>query len=303
MKRLTLILILMVIITASEASAVINCYDNFDPSAGCLSKTNDSGTVYYTISEGKMTIYGPEQKDENGNYTASAQIPDNAFCNVLDKWIKETTIPEVKEVEMKGNITSIGDSAFWNSHISNINIADTVTEIKANAFCSAKLLNTITIPDSVISIGYDIFDGEHGENPTIVIQGDNVSFEGRLSSKKYASNLTLYCKQGVEACEGKAGDVRYYVLTDGGLYQDVADNKYFATAEFMARGAACSSERNCMDILTAIRHGMPFDVGLKTYNSFADFMSGRYIPKRIYTVEEAEKVSKKTGNTFKLRYK
>ena len=41
----------------------------------------------------------------------------------------------------------------------------------------------------------------------------------------------------------------------------------------------------------------------KIYISVDDIKSGNYIPKRIYTVEEASKVSKPTGNTFRLIYK
>ena len=41
----------------------------------------------------------------------------------------------------------------------------------------------------------------------------------------------------------------------------------------------------------------------KFYNSFNDIGTPKYIKKRIYTIDEATKVSKETGNTFKLRYK
>jgi len=44
-------------------------------------------------------------------------------------------------------------------------------------------------------------------------------------------------------------------------------------------------------------------VGNKTYASFDDIAKGNYIKKRIYTVEEATRLSKPTGNTFMIRYK
>jgi hypothetical protein len=41
----------------------------------------------------------------------------------------------------------------------------------------------------------------------------------------------------------------------------------------------------------------------KWYNSANGILLGDYDKKRIYTVDEATKISKKSGNTFKIRYK
>ena len=46
-----------------------------------------------------------------------------------------------------------------------------------------------------------------------------------------------------------------------------------------------------------------YSVSGKKYANFKDMQNGNYIPKRIYTLEEATKVSKPAGNTFRLRYK
>ena len=325
-----------------DAYAQINCYDNFDPEAGCQSATNDSGTVYYSIDNSKMTIYGPAQTDENSNYINSAEIPDNAFANVIAKWVKETTIPDITEIEIKGNITSIGDSAFWKSNITKIDIPDTVTEIKPNAFCSARNLNTIVIPESVTYIGYDAFDGitKNGGILSVVIKGDSITIPSRLTA--YQDGFTIYCKQGVDACENKADDVRYYVPTDDGLYQiddklyatadlmthnaacDDAANcqailnaasqgkpfevggKYYATLDLFANGAACTSKENCEDILTAANTQSSFWVGSKMYHSLDDFASGNYVKYRIYTVEEARQAVESAGTDtvkFRIKYK
>ena len=324
------------ILSTFDAYAQINCYDNFDPEAGCLSATNDSGTVYYSIDNGKMTVYGPSQKDENGDYISSAEIPDNAFANVIAQWVKRTTIPEVTDVKITGNITSIGDSAFWRSNITNIDIPDTVTEIKSNAFCSAENLDTIVIPESVTIIGYDAFDGITALGGTfgVVIKGDSITIPGRLTA--YPDGFTLYCKQGVDACENKADDVRYYVPMDNGFYQiddklyatadlmthnaacDDAANcqvildaasqgkpfevggKYYATLDLFANGAACTDKKNCEDILSS--NGNPFKVGSKIYNSMADFANGNYVKHRIYTIEEANFVAGEK-NRVSIKYR
>ncbi|MBP5614950.1 MAG: hypothetical protein J6X42_00120 [Alphaproteobacteria bacterium] len=64
MKHTILVLnMILMVVTSSEVCAELNCYDNFDEAAGCLSSTNDFGTIYYSVNNGKMTIYGPAQKD------------------------------------------------------------------------------------------------------------------------------------------------------------------------------------------------------------------------------------------------
>ena len=46
-----------------------------------------------------------------------------------------------------------------------------------------------------------------------------------------------------------------------------------------------------------------YSVGGKKYANFKDMQNGNYIPKRIYTLEEANKVAKPTGNTFRIKYR
>ena len=49
--------------------------------------------------------------------------------------------------------------------------------------------------------------------------------------------------------------------------------------------------------------GDAYYVDGKFYNRINDVWEKNNIKKRIYSIEEATKVSKETGNTFKLRYK
>ena len=46
-----------------------------------------------------------------------------------------------------------------------------------------------------------------------------------------------------------------------------------------------------------------YSVNGKKYANFKDMQNGNYIPKRIYTLEEATKVSKPTGNTVRIKYR
>ncbi|MBP5615208.1 MAG: leucine-rich repeat domain-containing protein, partial [Alphaproteobacteria bacterium] len=194
-------------------------------------------------------------------------------------------------------IKSIGEIDFWSSKIEHIDIPNTVTEIKSNAFCGNHNLDSITIPASVTSIQNNAFDGT---NITVFIEGDSMTFGNGLATT--AGQPTLYCKQGMDACEGKASSVEYYIKTDNGLYQTVSDNKYFATPSLLLQGIACTDKQNCEDILAAQNAGTSFKVGSKIYNSIEDFEKGNHVKYRIYTVEEANRVAG-DRNTVTIRYK
>ncbi len=60
----------------------------------------------------------------------------------------------IRSVTINGNVTSIGDYAFYDcSSLTSVTIPDSVTSIGSAAFCGCIRLTSITIPDSVTSIG------------------------------------------------------------------------------------------------------------------------------------------------------
>ena len=61
-------------------------------------------------------------------------------------------------IEFDGNVTTIGDSAFYNcSSLTSVTIPDSVTSIGYEAFAWCSSLTSVTIPDSVTSIGAAAF--------------------------------------------------------------------------------------------------------------------------------------------------
>ncbi|MBP5615799.1 MAG: hypothetical protein J6X42_04545, partial [Alphaproteobacteria bacterium] len=76
--------------------------------------------------------------------------------------------------------------------------------------------------------------------------------------------------------------------------------------DLFANGAACTSQENCEDILTAANTQSSFWVGSKMYHSLDDFASGNYVKYRIYTVEEARQAVESAGTDtvkFRIKYK
>ena len=123
------------------------------------------------------------------------------------------------------------------------------------------------------------------------------------------SGTKVYC-QSFEQCANKGiadSNIMLFNKTEDGVYQIGTgdDAKYFASSSLMVAGdeKACSSLEQCQGILAAIQDGKNFRIGDKLYSSINDFLSGKNIQKRIYTIEEATKLSKDTGNKIMLRYK
>ena len=80
----------------------------------------------------------------------------------------------IKKVEIKDGITSIGSCAFDGcASLTSITIPDSVTSIGQCAFYGCTGLTSITIPDSVTSIGYYSFSGCTSLKNIVI--GDNVT--------------------------------------------------------------------------------------------------------------------------------
>lgn len=83
----------------------------------------------------------------------------------------------IKCVVIGEGVTSIGDEAFCYMDLSSVTIPDSITSIGYNAFYGCSNLETIYIPDSVISIGEDAFEGTAWE----CNQPDGVIYAGKVA--------------------------------------------------------------------------------------------------------------------------
>jgi len=138
--------------------------------------------------------------------------------------------------------------------------------------------------------------------------------------------MTVYCKQEqTSVCEsGQPNKIAYYTGGENGIYQviseathngawypyvttELSETRYYPNSFLMLAdqdgSKSCKNAAECERILAALSQNKSFLVGGKFYKNLSDFINGNYERKRIYTVEEAEMLSKPTGNRFKIRYK
>ena len=161
----------------------------------------------------------------------------------------------------------------WNdfaSQIQNVVISG-VTSIGHRAFQDMPNLENVSISDDVTSIGRSAFAVSPKIKdmiiPTSVVDIRGDAFGGFKS--------TMYCSEDNRS------------ICENGLKNSSKTDEQIAQ---MLQTYQMDSGRYVFDG--------------KKYKSLSDYYNGKeYDMKRIYTVEEAAKLSKPTGNTFKLRYK
>lgn len=180
----------------------------------------------------------------------------------------------VKSVNIEG-ITSIGEWAFFLEDIEDVQMSDSVKTINHGAFEGISRLKNITIPNSVEEIRACAFCGT---GITSLVIPENVStvsdwIFGGIGSFGENSSIpqTVYCSESI------------------------IDQCVTATNWKKELGVS-------VNVIGYKQDGDKIFYNNKWYSSANDISSDNHIKKRIYTVDEASRVSG-TKNSFKIRYK
>ncbi len=96
----------------------------------------------YTIWHFSSGEYAQISAPENGDYSGDIIIPEEINHNGI-------TYP----------VKSIGGYAFCYDPVTSVTIPNSITEIRINAFLDCRKLKTLTIPESVETLGRDVFGG------------------------------------------------------------------------------------------------------------------------------------------------
>ena len=289
---------------------------------GSLKETTSIPRYAFTNSDGTSNL--PENitsLEITGNITT---VKGYAFYSAT---LTNVQFPETLE--------TISESAFWNNNLSQINFPNSLKNIGKGAFnwnpfseinlpdglmtlegLSGVPLRHVVIPDSVAKVKDAIFSS-NSRLQSLVVGADTML--GNIFTYTTGSvivqfdKLKMFCAENNGSCttalqsagatqEQIAQILISYTKDDAtGVYQ-TSDGKYYADVNLMARQMACENKQSCEIASADIRAGRPFDMKGKSYASVDDFIQGKYIPKRIYTIDEANHVAGKT-NTFKIRYR
>ena len=156
------------------------------------------------------------------------------------------------------------------SGIKNVIIEEGITNLGSHTFYGMRNLENIAMPDTLTSIGWNAFTG--GTQLTSIIIPNSVTYMG--GSDQYSvfgqTVTSVYCSEAQknmcrQALEWSGLDVAQVLKT----YQKYGDEYYY---------------------------------GGRFYQSENDIGTTNYIKKRIYTIDEANRVSG-NKNTFKIKYK
>ena len=228
-------------------------------------------------------------------------------------------------------LETIGQNAFSHAKFTSVDLPDTLKTINESAFSGTKI-TSLFLPEKITSI-------ENANGFSLGLQLQELycpeTIKDQCLQKLSKANLsdsilkTYEAKGGVYALTDSLGNVSYfdsYANLKGGTS---CSNTILCQATFMAGdGTYCSTTDECSALLEADQNGDVLISGGKRYASLADLYAGNALPsieeikqpdgsskvykdgqfigfknKKIYTVDEAEFLSKPTGNKFKVRYK
>ena len=258
----------------------------------------DSNCEYQISSDGVLTIRPIDSNQD-------AIMPEYSYSyNPTSDSAYQTTAPWYND---RHNITSL-------------QIEDGIQNISKAAFMEMRWLETVDMADSVLSIGYDAFtdasrltDVSLSKNLKII---NNCAFQGTVNLSK------LNLPEGLEATTGNLFNYQYKMkslalpdslLDSSGLSTITLNNsaieiiycskeKEQACAQFIASAKKAGYAPEGLKYGVYEKYGTSYIYNGKFYNTLGDIGTPDYIPKRIYTIDEASKVAGKK-NRFSIKYR
>lgn len=295
-----------------EANAATIVASNNNCGTNCSWSIDSDGVLYVhrtdsSIQTGSIRDFGWNGAPwySNKNIITSVKIEGTAQLQQDGTYTNQT------------GITSIGNAAFqWLDKVESVEIPDSVSTIGKNAFYSNTSLQSLTIPNSVVSIDESSF---HQIGATKIVISDSLTsipkqafmwnhdLEELIIGEKVESignlafNQSTKLKNIVVPASLKELDSQAFY----GIYNVEKIYCEEGNLEICQQIASKTGNKSTIEMYTKSSDGRYIFNG-KQYASASDILSGKEWKaktKRIYTVEEAEKVSKPTGNKIMLRYK
>lgn len=276
-KLLTLLISFLPVISYAQDSDAPSCGTN------CT----------YTIENGVLTLKPIDntkeanvQNYERYGYAQSGFSPwrfdDSITKIVVEKGITSIgrsfeDMRNVTEITLPEGLKTIGSEAFHGTKITKVDLPSTLTSIGSFAFSISSLKEINGLPEGLTYIGHEAFSNTQIKDFII--------------------------PESVKTIEPSAFGAN---TSDSGWNHSLIENLYCNNAIAEQCAAAVQWKKDLgkeVNVISYHKDGDKVFYKNQWYNSVNDILSGNNIKKRIYTVEEASKLSKPNGNTFKLRYK
>ncbi|MBR2299078.1 MAG: leucine-rich repeat domain-containing protein [Alphaproteobacteria bacterium] len=274
-----------VLILSFDALAVCNEVGYFD--------CGTTGDVKWYVSNDQKTL----SFSGNGamdNYEQTKIFDDNGkeIANITTAPWKDYTY-QIENIVIAEGVTSIGDHAFATfENTKNVSLPNTLETIGIKSFRNTDSLLEVELPSSLVSIGSGAFLSG-GLTKLVIPDGVESIGDNAFYNAKYLESLVIPASV-TEIGKNVFGKGKNLNLI-GTFY---CEQPSTGTSPCNS-GLGVSQDR--FKYYTKDQNGNIIVNGQK-YSSLEKLAKGVEV-KRIYTVEEASKLSKPTGNTFKLRYK
>ena len=271
------------------------------------------------------------------NSLSSVTIPEGVSSIGYGSFAGTTNLTSIT---IPDTVTSIATSAFYGDNkLESISLSEnsSLQTIGRYAFSGLTALTDLSLPDGLQSIETGAFEDVNHLTSLVVPEGTVVSeyafprmtavtiycTDVDMCSGFYKSHVEPYLKDksGLFALTDENGDILedtngnpiYYLSANDmtaqsnaclGGYQTCAEqalhNKALALLE---KGTVCQTLDTCQALVNTDYNGDVIKLGGKDYASLTDLLKGNSMPKRIYTIEEANAVAKPTGNTVRIKYR
>lgn len=267
---------------------------SFPVHAEVIASGNDCGEhCSWKIENGVLTVTG---------YGDISDFPRSCkgYCHNTAPWggnVSQISKIVIENEQGSDGFKTIGNGTFSAMDVSEVVLPDGLKKIGDLAFIASGL-RKINLPDSIEQIGSLAFNDNNISELRIP-----ASLK-KLESEAFASNpiKTLVIPEGVTEihplafyCDGCSSTLSGRALP--------LEKIYCSAAQMEQCMAAISRLGDNIQVFEYQNINGDLYVNGRFYSHANDILSGNNIKKRIYSVEEASKLSKNTGNTFKLRYK
>ena len=269
-----------------------------------------------------LTTIGEGAFNNMHGITGALVIPDGvtsierfAFSDM--RGITSLTIPD--------SVTTIEDYAFqYMLGLTSLVIPDSVIDIENSAFygmnnlrklyCPAPAEGSVSIcsgKGSYASIQNYVQDPTTGVYKIVDSEGNVLkdangndryySTPDNMASGTICNNADGTCATEAAAYQKAKQDAKLAkaAAKSQAALQAALDNQ---AAALLASGAVCSDIETCKAIVYADYNGTTIKVGGYEYASLADLQAGNHLPKRIYTIDEANAVAG-VKNRVSIRYR